>query len=232
MLEGNIGSGKSTLLRLLSDKLGLSVMQEPTNKWQHVGPDGNILDLFYKDTKRWAYTFQSYAFISRVQSILDMFATMQDQEFLVLERSVYCDRFCFAKNCYESGLMSPLEWDIYKEWFSWLVTSYVPVPSGFIYLRTTPATCFARKQKRGRDEESGITLSYLETLHNKHEDWLIHHVDIDQTINHVPVLVLECDCDFECNEQEQQDHFEIIKDFISKIYLQPEKKEHQFNKSI
>ena len=31
---------------------------------------GNLLDLFYKDSKRWAYTFQSYAFLSRMKAQL------------------------------------------------------------------------------------------------------------------------------------------------------------------
>ena len=70
VLEGNIGAGKSTMLNIMQKQLGLSVINEPTNKWQHVGQTDNILDLFYKDTKRWAYTFQSYAFLTRVHAIL------------------------------------------------------------------------------------------------------------------------------------------------------------------
>ena len=71
VVEGNIGAGKSTFLSILQRKLPVDVVFEPTNKWQQVGEDGNLLDLFYKDTLRWAYTFQSYAFISRIQSLLD-----------------------------------------------------------------------------------------------------------------------------------------------------------------
>ena len=59
ILEGNIGAGKSTFLKILKNNLNVDIIFEPTDKWQDVENEGNILDLFYKDTKRWAYTFQT-----------------------------------------------------------------------------------------------------------------------------------------------------------------------------
>ncbi len=216
VLEGNIGAGKSTLLKILSQQLPeLTIIPEPTNKWQHVGSDdNNILNLFYKDTKRWAYTFQSYAFISRVQTILEFQAQQPNNTVSILERSVYCDRFCFAKNCFEAGLMSELEWQIYKEWFAWLVENYVPQPTGFIYLRTTPQTCHTRSLKRGRTEETGIPLAYFEALHKKHEDWLINRYELLNTIKNIPVLTLDCNEEFENNPKQQALHLDAVKQFI------------------
>ena len=115
--EGNIGAGKSTFLNILRQNLEVDIIFEPTDKWQNIGTGGNLLDLFYKDTKRWAYTFQSYAFITRVESVLEHQAKSANKNVQILERSVYCDRYCFAKNCFEHGNMSALEWQIYKEWF-------------------------------------------------------------------------------------------------------------------
>ncbi len=218
VLEGNIGAGKSTLLKLIEQFLpALTIIPEPTNKWQQVGTENtNILDLFYKDTKRWAYTFQSYAFISRVQSMLDFQAQQPDNSVSVLERSVYCDRFCFAKNCYEAGLMSEIEWAIYKEWFAWLVESHVPKPTGFIYLRTTPQICHNRSLKRARSEETGIPLTYFEALHKKHEDWLINKHDIISTIENIPVLTLDCNDEFEDHAERQNGYIDAVKGFIEK----------------
>src|SRR5579872_5372147 len=101
IVEGNIGSGKSTMLSILKNQLPVTVIPEPTIKWQQVGDHGNLLDLFYKDIPRWGYTFQSYAFLTRIQALLEYYNSAIDtrsQEILILERSVYCDRFCFAKN--------------------------------------------------------------------------------------------------------------------------------------
>lgn len=215
VLEGNIGAGKSTLLRILGEHLPVDIVSEPTDKWQKVGAAGNLLDLFYKDTPRWAYTFQSYAFVSRIQTILEHQQAHADGVTQVLERSVYCDRFCFAKNCYEAGLMSALEWQIYQEWFSWLVENYTQKPSGFIYLKTSPQVCFERLSKRGRSEEAAIPLEYLVSLHNKHEDWLVYGRDVTEYLKNVPVLVLDCDEEFEQDPIRREEFLKKIANFIN-----------------
>jgi deoxyadenosine/deoxycytidine kinase len=229
IVEGNIGAGKSTFLSILKKRLDLDIIYEPTDKWQHVGSDGNLLDLFYKDTKRWAYTFQSFAFITRVQSVLESLAKKNAKEIQVLERSVYCDRFCFAKNSYETGTMNALEWQIYKDWFKWLVEGYTPKPDGFIYLQTTPKTCFDRMKKRNRSEETEVPLSYIELLHKKHEDWLIEKTETIDYIKDIPVLTLNCNEEFENNIEVQNKQIEAIQNFINKIkgrYIIPAKQDH------
>jgi len=221
MVEGNVGAGKSTFLKIIQKKLKIDVIYEPTNKWQNKNEDENLLHLFYKDTPRWAYTFQSYAFISRVQSIIDYQASHKSSPLQILERSVYCDRYCFAKNCFESGLMTQLEWQIYKEWFTWLVERYTPRPSGFIYLKTTPEICFKRLTKRNRSEEAGVPLSYLQELHRRHEDWLIGQKELTPFLATVPVLTIDCTQEFESNERVQEEQMNAIQDFIdTKVMVQ------------
>ena len=227
VLEGNIGAGKSTFLALVKKYMkDVQIMFEPTDKWQKIGDGGNLLDLFYKDTKRWAYTFQSYAFISRVQSQLEQMASSNSINF-IMERSVYCDRYCFAKNCFESGLMSALEWQIYKEWFSWLVEGYMQKPAGFIYLQVSPDICFDRLKKRNRSEEAGIPLDYLKDLHGKHENWLVEKKDIEDYITKLPVLLLNCDQDVEKNIDNQSQHMLKVASFISDINRNAIKKTHE-----
>ena len=46
------------------------------------------------------------------------------------------------------------------------------IPDGFIYLAASPETCMRRMKLRGRGEEGGVSLEYLENLHSKHEEWL------------------------------------------------------------
>jgi len=216
MLEGNIGVGKSTLLKILGQKLDVDIFFEPTDKWQKVGGGGNLLDLFYKDTKRWAYTFQSYAFISRLQTMSDHERQKTGGKSIqLLERSVYCDRFCFAKNCFESGLMSELEWQIYKEWFAWLVEKYTTKPQGFIYLRTSPDVCYKRLVKRNRSEEEAISLDYLSLLHKKHEDWLVNRKEVALAVSSIPVLSVDCDKDFEHDQNRQDQIVAMIHEFIT-----------------
>lgn len=59
-VEGNIGAGKSTLLSLLD----MEVIKEPVDEWENTGGK-NILEKYYEDPKRWAFTFQLNALHSR-----------------------------------------------------------------------------------------------------------------------------------------------------------------------
>lgn len=214
MVEGNIGAGKSTFLKVLSNHLDVEIIFEPTDKWQNASEDENLLHLFYKDTQRWAYTFQSYAFISRISTILEFRAKNKSSKVQLLERSIYCDRFCFAKNCYESGLMSPVEWNIYKEWFSWLSEKYTPIPNGFIYLKTEPETCYQRVLKRRRPEEASLDLAYLKQLHQKHDDWLIKQKELMPHLRKIPILTLDCNREFETNASVQKMHARSVEAFL------------------
>lgn len=228
VLEGNIGSGKSTFLGLIKKYFNeAAIIFEPTDKWQKVGSDGNLLDLFYKDTSRWAYTFQSYAFISRMQSQLDYMAENLEYKIFFVERSVYSDQYCFAKNCFESGLMSALEWQIYREWFFWLINSFMKKPAGFIYLRTNPQVCYDRLKKRNRTEEADVSLRYLQTLHDKHEEWLCKHKEIDSSLQDIPILLLDCSKEFENDEVTQKEHMLKISSFIDIVLNKAKEKDKQ-----
>ena len=211
VVEGNIGAGKSTFLKILHSHLDVHPVFEPHQRWQDIEGE-NLLDKFYSDTSRWAYTFQTYAFVSRaVEHAQNIRNTEKD--ILVLERSVFSDRYCFAKNGFEMGVMNNLEWQLYKEWFSWLVYDYITLPTGFIYLKTDPKVSYERMRRRSRHEEASVSLEYLNMLHDKHESWLINKDGVDEKIKDIPVLVLHCDEDFEHNVEEQLKHVQKITEF-------------------
>ena len=225
IVEGNIGAGKSTLLRILKEQLNVPIIFEPVEKWQTIeGTTENLLEKFYSDTQRWAYTFQSYAFITRVLALEDALKTTPYQT-SVLERSVFSDRYCFARNCYEQGNMNALEWKLYQEWFVWLVNNVMTKPAGFIYLKADPKKCYERLCKRGRSEESPVALDYLQQLHNKHEKWLIEKDNIADYLQDLPVLVLDCNQEFESDVAVQRNHIKYIRQFIhdEEVYVPKEK---------
>ena len=214
-----IGAGKTTFLRLIGNALDAQLVYEPVEKWQNVSGI-NLLDHFYKDTQRWAYTFQSYAFITRVTAQKEA-AKHNNQSIQILERSAYSDRYCFAKNAYKMGNMNELEWKLYCEWFAWLVEQYTPVPDAFIYLKTDPNTCYARLKKRNRSEETGVELDYLRLLHTSHEDWLVDKKDISSRLAQVPVFLFECDPDFEHNHTRQALFINRLVAFLNEQFQLP-----------
>lgn len=207
-IEGNIGSGKSTFLKNL-EKYNLltnvQFIQEPVNEWKETkDKDGiNILEHFYSDMNRHCYTFQSFAFISRINQLDQIDDT---KSYVFIERSVFCDKNVFARSCYETKIMSDIEWKIYNKWFDWMVQKYKEIfdRSYIIYLATSSETAIKRINKRGREEETTITLEYIDMLNKKHEEWLdeeknVYNIDANQNI---------------CEEQNM---IKLIKDLVKLI---------------
>ncbi|KAL0917694.1 hypothetical protein M5K25_012774 [Dendrobium thyrsiflorum] len=176
-VEGNISVGKTTFLqRIANETIELrdlvEIVPEPISKWQDIGPDHfNILDAFYSEPKRYAYTFQNYVFVTRVMQERESSGGIKPLR--LMERSVFSDRMVFVRSVHEANWMNEMEISIYDSWFD-PVVSCLPglIPDGFIYLRASPDTCHKRMLLRKREEEGGVTLDYLRDLHEKHESWL------------------------------------------------------------
>ena len=200
-IEGNVGTGKSTFLQKLKE-VGLDVIFEPVDIWTSIKNDNGktLLEEFYNDQKRYAYTFQSIAFRTRVQNIENSKVNT------VIERSIFTDRNVFAKTCYENGMMNEIEWNDYTSWFDWLATSFNINPKGYIYLRTSPDISYDRIKKRSRSGEETIPFDYLNELHNKHENWLLDEPN---------VLILDVNEDFENNSGKLNDMIEKVLKFIN-----------------
>ncbi len=181
LLEGNIAAGKTTFGEKLVAGGTVDFVPEPVARWQS-GFAANLLDRFYTDTARWAFTLQICAFVTRVQA-LD--ARPDPQRVTLFERSVYCDRHVFAKNLHEHGLMDDTEWALYCNFWDFMADT-IPKPDAIIYLRTPADVCFQRLHERGRAEERGITLAYLQQLEEHHDAWLL-----TPGVAEKPVLVLD-----------------------------------------
>ncbi|KAJ6667920.1 hypothetical protein lerEdw1_016241 [Lerista edwardsae] len=106
------------------------------------------------------------------------------------------------------GDIDDTEWAIYQDWHTWLLNQFESnlELDGMIYLQTTPEKCMERLQHRGREEEQGIQLEYLENLHYKHEAWLHEKtmkVDFDN-LKEIPILVLDVNEDFKDDNIKQE----------------------------
>jgi deoxyadenosine/deoxycytidine kinase len=171
LLEGNIGAGKTTVGKALASSDAFDFIEEPTSAWRS-GFASNMLELFYSDTKRWAFTFQICAFITRAKTWKEVLA-YTDHSRIVLERSVFCDRYIFAENCYRAGLMTAPEYQVYCGLWDFLVSNYCVEPDLILYLRTPAEVCMERIKARDRVEESGIPMDYLLQIEMLHDEWLL-----------------------------------------------------------
>ena len=210
-IEGNIGSGKTTLMDYLNNlqsykDFKIKTLKEPVEEWKQFTDKEtgqNILDYFYKDSKRWGYLFQMNAFITR-SKLIDKY---KNTNVILMERSVYSDRYVFAKNCYEKKLIKSIEWDTYINWFEWLSNMLELNGDAYIYLRTDPTISYKRIQKRNRIEEKNISLEYITEIHNKHEEWL--------NKNKENILIL--DGNIENSEERLENFADQILKFIKKL---------------
>lgn len=139
-VEGNIGAGKSTFLSMLSsdsmrDMLSMGgadtmelrdvvqVVPEPVDEWQTAkgkDPQGrertfNLLEKFYSDPQRYAFTFQNYVLMSRIRRERDTRST-SSAPLRVLERSIFSDRMVFVRAMHEAGRMEDWELGLYDSW--------------------------------------------------------------------------------------------------------------------
>lgn len=173
LLEGNIGAGKTTVGNILAASGEFAFIEEPTSAWRE-GFASNMLDLFYSDTERWAFTFQICAFVTRAKTWHEI-SQVTDHNKVILERSIFCDRFIFAENCYRTGLFSLTEYQLYCQLWDFLVSHYCDEPDAILYLRTPADVCLERIRARGRAEESAIPLEYLLQLEQLHDEWLLEN---------------------------------------------------------
>ena len=179
-LDGNIGSGKTTLLGEIRNKVNVHVVDEPVAQWTALkNAEGtNLLELFYQDKKRWAYTFQNCAILTRLKNIKD--AVEAGHKIIITERSILTDKYVFAEMLRDAGDMDPLEWELYESWFDIFGKEY-PV-NGIIYVSTNAYISKERIQIRNRIGEENINIEYLEALDIQHKKW------IENT--NIPVLTL------------------------------------------
>ena len=171
-VDGQIGGGKSYLLEHLRTVMpDVEVVLEPVGEWMRLkdATGKSLLELFYEDKKRWAYTFQNCAILTRLRTILAAMKTTTKRVILT-ERSVLTDRYVFAEMLREDGTLDPLEWELYETWFNTFAAD-LPI-KGVVYLTTGVGTSAQRIITRGRAGEEHIPLDYLAALDAQHHRWL------------------------------------------------------------
>lgn len=171
-IDGNVGAGKSTFLSHLQAAMpDVEVVLEPVGEWMRLkdATGKSLLELFYEDKKRWAYTFQNCAILTRLRTILAAMRTTTKRVILT-ERSVLTDRYVFAEMLRADGTLDPLEWELYETWFNTFAAD-LPI-KGVVYLTTGVGTSAQRIVTRGRAGEEHIPLDYLAALDAQHHRWL------------------------------------------------------------
>jgi deoxyadenosine/deoxycytidine kinase len=211
-LEGNIGAGKSSFLKILKEHLSdkAEFIDEPVDEWIQIKNNNNqnLLEVFYQDKKRWAYTFQNIAYITRMKRIIDIMQTTS-KSIIFMDRSLEGDLNTFTKMLKEEGDIDDLEWSAYKKWNT-MFTDLIGknIQTRHIYLRCTPEIAYERINKRSRNEENSIPFEYIKQLHVYHDNWLLHNTRS---------YIIDVNKDFVYDEQNKDVVYHLMMNTLSPI---------------
>ena len=209
-IEGNIGSGKSTLVEYLKNNYinnDIIYLQEPIEEWNKIKDENNktILEKFYENQCKYSFSFQMMAYISRLH-LLRKTIKENPNSIIITERSLFTDKYVFAKMLYDSEKMEKIEYSIYNNWFHSMI-DLAPL-NKVIYLKTTPEVSYERIKKRNREGENSIPFEYIKDCHDYHNK-MIDIMSIDKKI-------IDCTGDIEKDNNLFKSWAEDIFDFIQK----------------
>jgi deoxyadenosine/deoxycytidine kinase len=173
-MAGMIGAGKSTYTEMISKNLGTEAFFESVDY-------NPILDKFYADPKKWAFSLQVYFLNTRFRSIK---AALTDDN-NVLDRSIYEDAL-FTQVNHLQGNISAEEMEIYNDLLENMMEELEGMPKKapdlLIYLDGSFETILEHIRRRGREfeqiEDDPDLLAYYELLFNNYEQWFL---DYDQS---------------------------------------------------
>jgi deoxyadenosine/deoxycytidine kinase len=164
-IVGNIGAGKTTLTQMLGEHYGWEVMYEAV--------EGNpYLADFYEDMERWAFNLQIYFLNNRFAQVQKIRSTTYAT--IIQDRTIYEDAFVFARNLYESKIMTERDYKSYLLLFESIIKT-VSQPDLLIYLKADIPKLVSQIKKRGREFEADISEDYLRNLNHYYEDFSQHY---------------------------------------------------------
>ena len=178
-IEGNIGSGKSTILDHLETSMGdlsarVVVLKEPLGVWEAIKDPKtgeNILEKFYKDQSKYAFSFQVMAYASQLSLIRQTIEKNPNCAVIVCERSLEADKHIFAKMLHDDGVIEDINYQIYQSFCKEFAREFGL--DSIVYIDADAEVCHERVGKRSRQGEGGIPLEYLQKCKKYHDEWLL-----------------------------------------------------------
>lgn len=175
-VEGPIGVGKTTLAKLLSKRLGASLLLEDV-----ANP---FLSDFYAGKKGAAFQCQLFFLLTRFQQ------QQQVVQRTLFENKVVADYIPRKDKIFAYMNLNDSELIVYEKLYA-LLMEPLPRPDAVVYLQATTQTLVKRIKSRSRAYESTIADEYVEELNSAYNYFFFHYQD-------TPLLIVNTnDVDFE-----------------------------------
>lgn len=153
-MAGNIGAGKTTAAKMVSQKFGFELFDEPVI-------DNRFLKDYYADMKRWSFTLQLEFLIRRVEHHELIHKVPKS---CIQDRTLYEDPEIFAKYLHGLGFMTDSELELYFEYFQRTSKTVAHPDKVICFDVPNVQVLLDRIKKRGREEEKGIQSQFLRGL--------------------------------------------------------------------
>lgn len=197
IIEGVVGVGKTALMELLINK-GYVPFNEPIE-------DNPILDKFYYNRERYAFTLQIFFLSKRFEQI----HRASEIENVIMDRSIYGDAI-FAKVLNQTRELSSVEYEIFIELLNNMLT-FVRKPKLLIYLSASTEEIIKQIRARGRDYELEVESEYWDRLNKAYEEYFESYVLS-------PMLKIDVDgLDFKNNPLDQEYVISLIENELAII---------------
>lgn len=192
LVDGVVGVGKTTLAKLLNERFNIPLFEELSN-----ADTEDLLNRFYADKTRWAFTLQIHFLNERFRMIKEIHKKGHG----ILDRSIFGDRI-FAEMLAEDRAAGGegMTYEEYRTYDTLLdnMLEHAQPPDLLIYLECSPEVAKQRIDNRGRGLESTVEMSYWERLNQKYSDWYENYK------HSAKVLINVDNLDFANNKEDQE----------------------------
>ena len=174
-IDANIGAGKTNACHAIASAAMAAghqtrVMEEPTAHPQF----DHFLQRYYADLQSGTnsgggFAMQMFMLCQRYeQHRLAVEQAWGDKGIVVIQdRPIYGDTV-FATTAMERGFMTPQEYALYVDMYRNISRDVMP-PDVFVFLDVKPQDSYDRMHARGRSQEEGVPLEYLEQLYGNYQ---------------------------------------------------------------
>jgi len=170
VVAGNIGSGKARLIKFLCSNY-------PLVPFENVAEQNPYLDDFFRDMKKWAFHSQIFFLAKKFEHFKKLSTSFRS---VILSRTIHEDAEIFARNLFESHILSETDFKTYYSFYLSL-KDILPAPDLLIYLHSPVSSMLRRIQKRNRPVDRLITESYLKRLNRLYVNWIADY-DLSEVV--------------------------------------------------